>query len=104
MRANLDTASEHVGYVNKPTAARSLKQAFSCMATNNLLISCISYEARYKEYHHQKLALKSRNISPSPTYLATLLRTNNAKDVKELMAYVRKNVAKVLAGQISSLH
>ena len=31
--ANLDTASEDVGYINKMTAARLLKQAFSCMAT-----------------------------------------------------------------------
>ena len=75
-----------------------------CGNMYNLLISCISYEARYKEYHHQKLALKSKNVSHSPTYLATLLRTNNAKEVKELMAYVRKNVAEVLAVQISSLH
>ena len=49
------------------------------------------------EYHHQKLALESRNFCHTLAYPATLLHSNNAKDVKELMAYIRKNVAKVLA-------
>ena len=50
------------------------------------------------EYHHQKLALESKNFCHTPAYLATLLHSNNAKDVKELMAYIRKkNVAKVIA-------
>ena len=38
------------------------------------------------EYHHQKLALESRNFYRTPAYLATLLHSNNTKDVKELMA------------------
>ena len=46
------------------------------------------------EYHHQKLALESRNLCHSPAYLATLLYSNNVKDVKELMAYVRKKCCK----------
>ena len=61
---------------------------------NNLLVSFISYEARYKEYHHLKLALKSRNFCHTPAYLATLLHSNNAKDEKELMAYIRKKCCK----------
>ena len=60
--------------------------------------------ARYKEYHHQKLALESRNVSHIPAYLATLLHSNNTKDVKELMAYVQKKVVKILAVRYSSLH
>ena len=56
----------------------------------NLLISCISYEVRYKEYHHQKLALESRKVCHTPAYLATLVHSNNTKNVKELMAYIRK--------------
>ena len=64
---------------------------------NNLLVFFIRYKARYMEYHHQKLALESRNFCHTLAYLATLLHSNNAKDVKELMAYLRKNVAKVLA-------
>ena len=60
---------------------------------NNLLIF-ISYEARYKEYHHQKLAAESRNFCHTPAYLATLLHSNNTKDVKESMAYIRKKCCK----------
>ena len=64
----------------------------------NPLVSFISYEARYKEYHHQKLALESRNFYHTPAYLATLPHSKNTKDAKELMAYIyEKNVAKVLA-------
>ena len=72
----------------------------------NLLIFCISYEAKFKEYHHQKLALESRNVCHTLVYLATLLHLNNTKDVKELMAHKlrEKNVVKVLAVRISSLH
>ena len=51
----------------------------------NLMISCISYEVRYEEYHHQKLALESRSFCYTLAYLATLLHSNNTKDVKELM-------------------
>ena len=40
-----------------------------------------------KEYHYQKLALESRNVCHTLIYLATLLHSNNAKDVKELMPY-----------------
>ena len=101
--ANLDTASKHVGYINKTTGARPLKQAFSCMANwqyvqyNNLLVSFIIYEARYKEYHHQKLALESSNFCHTPAYLATLLHLNNAKDVKELVAYTKKMLQRFFA-------
>ena len=42
------------------------------------------------EYHYHKLALKSRNVFHIPAYLATLLHSNNTKDVKELKAYIRK--------------
>ena len=54
----------------------------------NLLIPCISYEVRCKEYHHQKLAPESRNVCHTPAYLAALLHSNITKDVKELMAYI----------------
>ena len=54
----------------------------------------MSYEARYKEYHHQKLTLESRSFSHTPAYLATSLHSNNTKDVKELMAYKRKKCCK----------
>ena len=64
---------------------------------NNLLVSFISYEARYKEYHHQNLALESSNFCHTPAYLVTLLHSNNTKDGKELVAFTKKNVAKVLA-------
>ena len=57
-----------------------------------------------KEYHYQKLALESRKVCRTPLYVATLPHSNNTKDVKELMAYIRKDVAKVLAMRISSLH
>ena len=40
--ASLDTASKHVGYINKATAARLLKQAFLCMATCRPIIICWS--------------------------------------------------------------
>ena len=59
---------------------------------NNLLVFFIRCKARYKEYHHQKLPLESRNFCHTPAYLATLLHSNNAKDVKELTAYVRKKM------------
>ena len=58
---------------------------------NNLLVSFIIYETRYKEYHHQKLALESSNFCNIPTYLDTLLHSNNAKDVKELVVYTKKS-------------
>ena len=61
---------------------------------NNLLVSFISYEARYKEYHHQKLAVESRNFCHTPAYLVALLHSNNTKDVKELMTYIRKKCCK----------
>ena len=61
---------------------------------NNLVVSFISYEARYKEYHHQKLLVESRNFCHTPAYLATLFHSNNTKDGKELMAYIRKNCCK----------
>ena len=57
-----------------------------------------------KEYHCQKLALESRKVCHTLIYLATLLHSNNTKDVKELMAYIRKDVAKVLAVLTSSLN
>ena len=57
-----------------------------------------------KEYHYQKLALESRKVCHTLVYLATLLHSNNTKDVKELMAYIRKDVAEVLAVRNSSLH
>ena len=57
-----------------------------------------------KEYHHQKLALESRKVCHTLVYLATLRHSNNTKDVKEVMAYVRKDVAKVRAVRTSSLH
>ena len=57
-----------------------------------------------KECHCQKLALESRKVRHTLVYLATLLRSNNTKDVKELMAYIRKDVAKVLAARNSSMH
>ena len=47
-----------------------------------------SYEARCKEYHHQKLAEESRNFCHTPAYLVALLHLNNTKDVKEFMAYI----------------
>ena len=56
-----------------------------------------------KEYHYQKLALESRKVCHTLVYLATLLHSNHTKDVKELMAYVQNNVAKVLALR-TSLH
>ena len=56
------------------------------------------------EYHYQKLSLESRKVCHTLVYLVTLLHSNNAKDVKELMAYIRKDVAKVLAVRTSSLH
>ena len=68
---------------------------------------CISYEARtrYEEYYHQKFALECRNVCDTPAYLATLLHSNNTKDVEELVAYIqKKNVVKVLGVRISSLH
>ena len=61
---------------------------------NNLLVSFISYEARYKEYHHQNLALKSSNFCHTPAYLVTLLHSNNVEDGKELMVYIRKKCCK----------
>ena len=71
---------------------------------NNLLVSFISYEARYEVYHHQKLVPESRNFCHPPAYLATLLHSKNTiKDVKELIAYTKKNVANVLAVLISSI-
>ena len=57
-----------------------------------------------KGYHYQKLALESRKVCHTLAYLAALLHSNNTKDVKELMAYIRKDVAKVLAVRTSSLH
>ena len=57
-----------------------------------------------KEYHHQKIALESRKICHTLVYLATLLHSNNAEDMKEVMAYIRKDVAKVFAVRSSSLH
>ena len=69
---------------------------------HNPLIFCISYDAKCKEYHYQKLALESRKVCRTFVYLATLLHSNNTKDVKELMAQIRKNVAKVLAVRTSS--
>ena len=57
-----------------------------------------------KEYHYQKLSLESRKVCHTLVYLATLLHSNNAKDVKEHMAYIRKNAAKVFAARTSSLH
>ena len=57
-----------------------------------------------KEYHYQKLAPESRKVCHALVYLATLLHSNNTKDVKKLMAYIRKDVAKVLAVRTSSLH
>ena len=57
-----------------------------------------------KEYHYLKLALESRKVCHILVYLATLLRSSNTKDVKELMAYIRKDVAKVLAVRNSTLH
>ena len=60
---------------------------------NNLLVFFIRYQARCKEYHHQKLALESRNFCHTSAYLATLLHSTNAKDV-ELMAYTRKKCCK----------
>ena len=59
---------------------------------NNLLVFFIRYKARYMEYHHQKLALESRNFCHTSAYLAPLLHSNNAKDVKELIAYIRKKL------------
>ena len=68
------------------------------MYDKSVVVSFISYEARYKEYHHQKLALVSRNFCRTPAYLATLLHSNNTKDVKELALLANeKNVAKVHA-------
>ena len=63
---------------------------------NNLLAFFVIYEARYKEYHHQKLALESSNFCHTPAYLATLLHLNNAKDVKELVAYTKKMLQRFL--------
>ena len=57
-----------------------------------------------KEYHYQKLTVESRKLCLTLAYLATLLHSNNTKDVKELMAYIRKDVAKALAVRTSSLH
>ena len=57
-----------------------------------------------KEYHYQKLALESRKLCHTLVYPATLLHSNNTKDVKELMVYIRKDFSKVLAVQTSSLH
>ena len=104
--ASLDTASEHVGYINKVTAARLLKQAFSCMATciiicwSSSLVMRLGIKSVCRDllftsslnpytYHHQKLALESRGFCRTPAYLVTLLHSNNTKDVKELMAYMR---------------
>ena len=56
-----------------------------------------------KKYHFQKLALESRKVCHALVYLATLLHLNNTKDVKELMAYARKDVAKVLAVRSANL-
>ena len=57
----------------------------------NLLISCISYEAGYKEYYlSSKTRPGEQKRLSHPAYLATLLHSNNAKDVKELQAYIRK--------------
>ena len=61
---------------------------------DNLLVSFISYEARYKEYHHQKRVLENRNFCHIPAYLATLLHSNNTKDVKELMVHIRKKCSR----------
>ena len=36
----------------------------------------------------------SRSFCHTPVYLATLLHSNNTKDVKELMAYIRKKCCK----------
>ena len=54
-----------------------------------------------KEYHYQKLALESRKLCHTLVYPATLLHSNNTKDVKKLMAYIRKDVAKVLVVRTS---
>ena len=56
------------------------------------------------EYHYQKLALESRKVCHTLVYLGTLLHSNNTKNVKELMAFIQKDVAKVLAVRTSSLH
>ena len=53
-----------------------------------------------KEYHYQKLALESRKVCHTLVYPATLLHSNNTEDLKELIAYIRKNVAKVLLCEI----
>ena len=47
----------------------------------------------------RELALESRKVCHTFVYLAKLLHSNNTKGVKEIMAYTRKNVAKVLAVQ-----
>ena len=54
----------------------------------------LTYETRYKEYYYQKLALENRNFYHTPAYLATLLHSNTTKDVKELIAYIRKKCCK----------
>ena len=46
------------------------------------------------EYHYQKLALENRSFCHTPAYLATLLRSNNTKEVKELMVYTQKKCCK----------
>ena len=56
------------------------------------------YISMYEEYHYQKLALESKKVCYTFVYLATLLRSNNTKDVKELMAYIQKR------SQMSQIH
>ena len=83
--ANLDTASEHVGYINKAKAAHLLKQAFSCMATCIIIYSSPSLVMR--------LRMRSIIIRNSPwktkafatplliwlrCYIQTILRTGKS--------------------------
>ena len=63
--ANRDTASEHVGYINKTTGARLLKQAFSCTAT--CIIICWSPSL------FMRLGIRSIIIKNSPWRAETFL-------------------------------
>ena len=47
-----------------------------------------------KEYHYQKLALKSRKVCHALVYLATSLHSNNTNDVKELNGLYTKRCCK----------
>ena len=94
---NLDTASEHVGYINKATAARLLKQAFSCMAT--CIIICWSPALVMRPSIKsicRDLLFTSKFLASLLVWLRSYIRTM-LTTLKGLWPIYEKNVARVLA-------